>query len=161
MATEFLSDPRQFSVLLNDIHDAPHGKMGSLVVEKYMLIQAVWTVWEIGSQGLACLLLKKDCSLLVALAVNQHRACLKVNVRKRKPNQFCNADAGLEEELQDRVIAAVACCGIEKSHIFINPQEHTLFALLLGSDNSVSGGVGKKRLIDKKLTVLSDCCQFA
>src|SRR5256885_15475143 len=104
MATEFLADPGKFAVLLNNIHHASHGKMASLVVEKHLLVCRVWPGCKIGSECLGRFLLKVDGSLLVSLAVHQHRACLKGNIRNSQPNQFCYADAGLEEELQDRVV---------------------------------------------------------
>src|SRR5712691_2178461 len=72
MATEFLADPGKFAVLLNNIHHAAHGKMASLIVEKYMLVYVLWPRCKVGSECLRGLLLKVYRALLVALAVDKH-----------------------------------------------------------------------------------------
>ncbi len=84
MTTKFLGDPRKPPVFLDNIHDASNREPVFLVVEEHMLIQATWPVGKVGSQGLGCFPLKIDGALLVAFAVNQHRASVQVNVRQRE-----------------------------------------------------------------------------
>ena len=73
VTAKLFADPGKLPVLLNNIHDAAHGKMGALVVEKHVLVKASWPVGKLSSYGLGGFLFKVDRSLLVALAVNQHR----------------------------------------------------------------------------------------
>jgi hypothetical protein len=82
--------------------------MSALVVEKDMLIRTSWSVCKIGSYGLGRFLLKIDGTLFVALTVDKHGALVQVNIVESQPDKLGDADTGLEEQLQNRIVAAVA-----------------------------------------------------
>src|SRR6266851_1961514 len=108
MAAKLFGDARKRAVFLHNITDPLDGKVSAVIVEKDMLVKTSWPISKVASQCLGRFLLKVDCSLLVALAVDQHYFFIKVNIFYLKPYQLRNPDAGLEEELQYGVVAAVA-----------------------------------------------------
>ena len=151
------TDEAAVAALLREVRHETESTRGArdVVVEEELVVQALWPHGEVVLDRLDPLLLQRDGARLLPLAVaDVDGAAVEVDVPPGEGAQLAHADAGLQEDLQDGVVAWVAPGQRQELGVLVQAQGRVAAALLFGGLHAEGRVLGDEPLRLQEAEVL-------